>query len=291
MARYRFIFAEKANFSISLMSCVLRVSRSGYYAWRSERAHAPNARHDAFDSKVKAAHKASKGRYGSRRLQRELRESGIECSRTRVSSALRRLGLSARGRRRFKATTDSKHAFPIAPNILARNFTAELPNQAWVGDITYVPTREGWLYLAVLIDLYSRKVVGWAMSSRIDRKLVLTALSMAKGQRRPRPGLVHHTDRGSQYASEDYQDTLKNDGFQCSMSRKGDCWDNAVAESFFGTIKAEELRHYDFQNRQQARAIILEYLRWYNAFRRHSTIGLISPNSFEKLYMQPAVAA
>lgn len=291
MERYRFIRAEEANFRVVTMCRVLRVSRSGYYAWRCDRAHVAPSRNAAFDAKVEAAHRASRGRYGSRRVQRELNEAGIRCSRNRVAHAMRRLDLKARGRRRFKATTDSKHTFEVAPNLLERNFAAAQPNRAWVGDITYVPTHEGWLYLAVLIDLYSRRVVGWATSRHIDRHLVLDALRMALGARRPAAGLIHHTDRGSQYTSNDYRDALKGAGLVCSMSRKGDCWDNAVAESFFATIKVEELRHHDFATREHARDAILQYLCWYNAHRRHSTLGLVSPARFEAHHTHLPIAA
>lgn len=291
MERYRFIRAEEARFSIVAMCRVLRVSRSGYYGWRRERADVPTSRNEAFDAKVEAAHRASRERYGSRRVQRELNELGIRCSRTRVACAMRRLQLKARGRRRFKATTDSNHSFAVAPNLLERNFAANRPNEAWVGDITYVPTREGWLYLAVLIDLHSRRIIGWATSRHIDRNLVLDALRMALGTRRPSAGLIHHTDRGSQYASKDYRKALDNAGIVCSMSRKGDCWDNAVAESFFATIKVEELRHHDFATRDEARDAILHYLCWYNAHRRHSTLGLVSPARFESIHTDIPIAA
>lgn len=282
MTRYRFILAEEACFRVVTMCRVLRVSRSGYYSWRRDRAHVTTARNEKFDDDVEKAHQASHGRYGSRRLQRELNERGIRCSRTRVACAMRRRGLKARGRRRYRATTDSNHSFDIAPNVLQRNFSASRPNKVWVGDITYIPTREGWLYLAVLIDLHSRRVVGWSIAERIDRHLVLGALRMALGARKPPRGLIHHTDRGSQYASNDYRRALNAAGLVCSMSRKGDCWDNAVAESFFATIKAEELRHHDFVSRNQARDAILQYLCWYNAHRRHSTLGLVSPAHFEE---------
>jgi transposase InsO family protein len=288
--RYRFVLAQEANFGIAAMCGVLRVSRSGYYEWRNERAHVVSTRFDAFDTQVAAAFTASHRRYGSRRLQEELKTLGVVCSRNRVVGAMRRLALQPRAQRRFKVTTDSAHTFDVAPNILDRNFSAASPNQAWVGDITYVWTREGWLYLAVLIDLHSRRVVGWGISEHIDRHLVLDALAMALGTRRPAPGLVHHTDRGSQYASNDYRKALAAAQIVCSMSRKGNCWDNAPAESFFASIKGEELAHNDFATRSQARDAILHYLCWYNAHRRHSTLGNISPAHFETK-PQPSILA
>ena len=221
MTRYRFIHGEEANHAISTMCRVLKVSRSGYYDWRANRAGRPAARHAKFDAHVRAAFDRSRGRYGSRRIEAELNANGIPCSRTRVAAAMRRNGLTARGRRKFKATTDSKHKMPVAKNLLDREFQPAAPNQAWVGDITYVWTSEGWLYLAVLIDLWSRRVVGYATSRFIDRKLVLSALTMAVGLRGRHAGLLAHTDRGSQYASDDYQRALRDAGFVCSRSRKG----------------------------------------------------------------------
>lgn len=289
MARYRFIHTEKANHSIVMMCRILEVSRSGYYSWR-ERRNEP-AIYAVFDLHVRAAFRASYGRYGSRRIQRELQEDGVPCSRYRVVASMRRSGLYARGRRRFKATTDSRHRHPIAPNLLERDFSPAGPNQAWVGDITYIPTRQGWLYLAVLVDLWSRRVVGYATSARIDRHLVLDALKMAQGLRRPAPGLVHHTDRGSQYASNDYRAALDDAGLHCSMSRKGDCWDNAPAESFFSTIKTECLHRETFVTRAEATETAVDYIRWYNATRRHSTIGLVSPAAYEAFSIQQSMAA
>jgi putative transposase len=205
---------------------------------------------------------------------------------------MRENGLRGRRRRRFRHTTDSNHAMPIAPNTLARNFTAEAPNEVWVTDITYIWTREGWLYLAAILDLYSRRVVGWSMSERMTRQLVLDALSMAVRARTPPVGLLHHSDRGSQYASADYRAALVAAGMQCSMSRKGDCWDNAVAESFFSTLKAELVHEADWATRVEARTAIFEYLEvFYNRRRRHSSIGYVSPVAFELSYEQAQMAA
>jgi transposase InsO family protein len=196
---------------------------------------------------------------------------------------MRAAGIRARQRRRFVHTTDSRHGFPVAPNVLARRFHVERPDQVWAGDITYIPTHEGWLYLAVLLDLCSRRVVGWAMSTHIDRELVLASLRMALDQRSPQPGLLHHTDRGSQYAADDFQIELAKHGIRCSMSRKGNCWDNAVAESFFSTLKGELVDRADFLTRDQARSAIFEYVEgFYNRTRLHSTLGYESPASFER---------
>ena len=281
MERYRFIHAEEAHFSVVPMCRLLGVSRSGYYGWRERGDSDRNARTASFDAEVRAAHLKSQMRYGSRRVQCELHENGLGCSRTRLACAMRRCGLVARARRLFKATTDSNHQLEVAPNLLSRAFHASRPNKAWVGDITYLWTRQGWLYLAILIDLHARRVVGWAMSEQIDRHLVLGALRMAIGMRRPKAGLLHHTDRGSQYASRDYRQALQAAGIVCSMSRKGNCWDNAPAESFFATLKVEELRHFEFNTRDEARDKVLQYICWYNAHRRHSTLGLLSPATFE----------
>jgi transposase InsO family protein len=194
-------------------------------------------------------------------------------------------GLSARRRRRFCRTTDSNHPFPIAENLLQRKFTTDAPNKVWVTDITYIPTREGWLYLSAIIDLHSRAVVGWAMSEQIDTQLCLKALQMAVRARQPAAGLIHHSDRGSQYASHDYRQALKAYGMLCSMSRKSDCWDNAVAESFWATLKNELAMHTDFDTRVQARSLIFEYIEsFYNLRRRHSSIAYRSPKQHEDLY-------
>ena len=270
---------------------VLQVSRSGYYEWCAvQRANAPR-KNAEFDAQVRAVFAASRGRYGSRRIQAELNAKGIECSRTRVAASMRRSGLRAKKRRKFKATTDSNHNKPIAPNRLERDFSPDGPNEAWVGDITYIWTTEGWLYLAVLIDLWSRRVVGYATSERIDRHLVLDALRMATGLRGKHDGLVAHTDRGSQYASADYQAALRHAGFVCSMSRKGNCWDNAPAESFFSTLKTEAVFGRVFRTRADAHAELVEYIVWYNAERRHSTLGGLAPAQFEALSTQSQLAA
>lgn len=280
--KFVFISAEKAQYSVSLLCSVLEVSRSGYYAWcarpPSERAIADRE----LTEEIRNIHDSSKQRYGSPRIQEELAANDTRVGRKRVARLMKENGLSARTKPRFVKTTDSNHEFPVAPNLLQRDFSADAPNETWVGDITYLDTREGWLYLAVLIDLYSRRVVGWAMSERIDTALAAGALRMALAQRKPQRGLIHHTDRGSQYASHQYRRMLRDVGADSSMSRKGDCWDNAVAESFFATLRKELTNRVDFATRDAARSSVFEYIEaFYNRVRRHSTIKYQSPNDFE----------
>jgi len=234
----------------------------------------------------------SHGRYGSPRVHAVLAGQGVQISRKRVARLMREQGLCARRPRRFRKTTDSNHRFPIADNLLERSFEVDAPNTAWAGDITYIPTREGWLYLAILLDLYSRIVVGWAMRDDMERQLCLDALTMALTSRRPGRGLLHHTDRGSQYASHDYRAALDAKGLVCSMSRKGDCWDNAVAESFFKTLKTELVDDADFATRAQARRAIFEFIEvWYNRQRLHSHLDYRSPTEYEALPLSAALAA
>jgi transposase InsO family protein len=235
---------------------------------------------------VAAIHAESKRRYGSPRIHDELRERGRRVGRKRVARVMRDRGLRARGgRRRRPRTTDSRHALPVAANLLARSFRVDEPNVAWVGDITYLPTAEGWLYLAVLLDLFSRRVVGYALSERIDTELVLTALRRALATRRPTGALLHHTDRGSQYASHAYRAVLEAHGLVASMSRRGDCYDNAVAESFFSTLEMELVIESDWATKAQAAVAVSEYIDgFYNPVRRHTTIGSMSPIAFERLH-------
>ena len=251
--RFAFIAAEKAAFPVRLLCRTLAVSRAGFYAWQA-RPPAPRARADErLGLEIAAIHAESRQRYGSPRIHAELTERGCRTSRKRVARLMRVRGLAARRRRRFRVTTQSRHPFPVAPNVLARQFERTVPDQAWVTDITYIPTGEGWLYLAVILDLCSRFAVGWAMSERITDDLTLDALGMALARRRPPQGLLHHSDRGSQYASGDYQKLLECHGIICSMSRRGDCWDNAVAESFFATLKVELVHDATWDTRTAAR--------------------------------------
>lgn len=289
--RFAFIAAEKAAFPVRLLCRTLQVSRAGFYAWQA-RSPAPRARaDDRLGLEIAAIHAESRQRYGSPRIHAELADRGCRTSRKRVARLMRVRGLAARRRRRFRVTTQSRPPFPIAPNVLARQFQRVVPDQAWVTDVTYIPTGEGWLYLAVVLDLCSRFAVGWAMSERITEALSLDALGLALARRRPPPGLLHHSDRGSQYASGDYQRVLAQHRIVCSMSRRGDCWDNAVAESFFATLKVELVHDAVWATRAAARTELFDYLEvFYNGQRRHSALGYLSPRVFEQRHEQDAVA-
>jgi putative transposase len=286
------IDAEKEHWPVEAQCEVLGVSRSGYYAWKG-RPQAPRAKADAeLVVEIKAAHKVGRKAYGSPRVHRELRANGRRVGRKRVERLMRREGIVGRKKRRFRHTTDSNHPDPIAPNTLNRTFTVPLPNTAWVTDVTYVWTREGWLYLAAILDLFSRRVVGWAASSNNDRALALDALARATSTRNPDAGLLHHSDRGSVYASADYGDALTKIGAVKSMSRRANCWDNAVAESFFATIKGEMIDHEEYETRAEAIAAIDDYIEcFYNTRRRHSAIGYVSPVEFEMMFVRERLAA
>lgn len=274
--------AEKAYYPVRLLCRCLAVSRSGYYAWR-KRPRCARAREDSrLAVEVAASHAGSRRTYGSPRVHRDLRDQGHRISRKRVARLMKGLGLAGRPKRRFRATTNSNHSFPVAPNLLMREFHVEAPNTAWVTDITYVATQEGWLYLAVILDLFSRRVVGFSMSDRMTRQLVLEALHRALQGRPGVEDLIHHSDRGSQYASLDYRQALTDAGITCSMSRRGNCWDNAVAESFFGTLKVELLYEMPLGTRRHTEEAIEEYIQgFYNVRRRHSSLDYQSPLEFE----------
>jgi len=282
--KYRFISVHRETFKVGRMCRLLKVSRSSYYAWLKRPESMRSRENRRLKDKIRVLHKASHGIYGSPRIHRDLVDDGIRCGKNRVARIMREAGIRSRTKRKFKATTNSKHNLPVAPNLLNQDFAAEAQDRAWVGDITYILTDEGWLYLAVLLDLYNREVVGWAASSRITRQLAIDALQMALGKRSPDQGLLHHTDRGSQYASGDYQKVLKEHGMICSMSRKGNCYDNAVAESFFGRLKSEWVNHQRYLSRSDAIQSLFYYIEiFYNRKRRHSSIDYVTPQEYETI--------
>jgi putative transposase len=289
--RFAFISEEKVAFPIAVLCRVMAVSPSGYYASLGRPASLHSCRDRDLSKRIAAVHHKSRRRYGSPRVHADLKASGDRVGRKRVARLMHENKLVARCRRRFRITTDSKHGFPIAPNLLERNFTAPCPNESWVTDITFLWTLQGWLYLAVILDLFSRRVVGWATSRNVDRHLALTALDMALGLRQPGSGLVHHSDRGSTYASDDYRRALEAGHIECSMSRKGDCWDNAVAESFFATLKRELEGIEDFESWEAANLSIGEYIEgFYNPCRRHSALNYKSPIEFELIHSMKKAA-
>jgi putative transposase len=279
---FTFILAEKASFPVTVLCEVLDVSTSGFYAWRKRRKSARQVEDEALTVEITAEHVAGRESYGTRRIHRALKKKGRRVSAKRIRRIRKQAGLQVKRRKRYKATTDSKHAEAIAPNVLGRAFEVAKPNTVWVTDVTYVWTLEGWLYLAVIVDLCSRRVVGWATSPNNDTALALLALTHAVLPRRPPRGWLHHSDRGSVYASADYRNALEVLGAIVSMSRKGNCWDNAVAESFFATLKGECLDHETLFTRTRATAVIGDYINeFYNLYRTHSTIGYLSPIEFE----------
>ena len=290
--RFVFIHAERARYPVRVLCSVLDVSRSGYYAWIDRPGAARTAADEQLAVEIVAAHQRSRATYGSPRVHSELRARGIRVGRKRIERLMRERGIQARRKRRFRRTTDSKHAHPIAPNVLGRNFAVKSANAVWVTDVTCIWTAEGWTFLAVMLDLFARRVVGWAASEANDTALALSALGHALRDRNPGPGLIHHSDRGSPYASGEYRRALAERGIVASMSRKGDCWDNAVAESFFATIKAELVEHEVYATHDAAVASIAEYIeRFYNPQRRHSHLGQVSPIEFELKAKVAALAA
>jgi len=283
--------AEKANFEVRLMCNVLGVSPSTYYEWEREQESEHSKRDAELLVLVRRIFVEFQGRYGAPRIHDELAGQGINVSRKRVARLMREAGLKAKGRRKYKATTDSNHSLPIAPNLLKRNFEVDLPNTVWVADITYIWTRQGWMYLAVILDLYSRKVVGWSLAERMAASLVCDALDAAVRLRRPGAGLVFHSDRGSQYASKIFRRRLWRYRMRQSMSRKGNCWDNAVAESFFATLKKELVRNHVFETRAHARSEVFEYIEvFYNRRRSHSLLDYETPDGFESCINNKNVA-
>lgn len=287
--KYAWIEPHRAIYPLALMCSLLQVSVNGFRAWlrggSPDRKRLTDAQLVALMGGIQAEVKCA---YGSPRMLDELRGRGFRVGKARVERLMREHGMRARHKRRFKATTDSKHSLPVAPNLLERDFTPAAPNRSWSADLTYVWTDEGWLYLAVVLDLFNREVVGWAIKQRMSADIVIDALTMAWFRRHPEPGLIHHSDRGSQYASHAFQAKLSEYGMHCSMSRKGNCWDNAPTESFFNSLKNERVHGQRYRTRQEAIADVFEYIEvFYNRSRRHSTLGSRSPIQF----MQDWIAA
>lgn len=281
--KYGFIRAHQDQFSVSRMCVVLQVSRNGYYDWRDRPESKRSKENRTALSQIREVHACSREAYGALKTWRELMARGFQWGRHRIAKLRREAGIEAKRKRRFRVTTQSRVGVVAAKNRLKQCFKAKAVNRVWVGDITFVATAEGWLYLAVLIDLYSRRVVGWAMSERIDQQLVLDALNMALLQRRVKPGLIHHTDQGRQYSSAAYLAVLKQHGMIASMSRRGNCYDNAVAESFFSSLKNELIHHNSFRTRGEARTMIFEYVEvFYNRQRRHQSLDYCSPVDYER---------
>lgn len=280
--KYAWIDAHRQEFALADLCAALAVSISGYRAWK--RGGKPN-RQRLTDSQlvalIWAVHAELKGAYGSPRMVRELRARGFPASKERVERLMRQHNIRARHKRRYKVTTDSKHSLPVAENLLDRNFQPSAPNQAWTSDITYLWTEEGWLYLAIVMDLFNREIVGWSLKPRMTSEIVTDALTMAWFRKRPAPGLLHHSDRGSQYASHAFQEKLRKYGMTCSMSRKGNCWDNAPTESWFNSFKNERIHGVRYATHADMKAASFEYIEvFYNRKRLHSTLGYRSPVQF-----------
>jgi putative transposase len=289
--RFRFVAAERASFPVRMLCRVVGAAASGFYAWlrRGPGSDRREAADRGLRARVGAIFAASRGTYGSPRVHAELRARGVRVGRGRVARLMREGGLSARPRRRAPRTTDSRHGHPVAPNLLERRFTADRPDAVWLADISYLPTGEGWLYLAAIKDLATREIVGWSMADHLGADLACDALLMAIRHRQPPRGLIHHSDRGVQYASEPYQAILARHGLRCSMSRRGNCLDNAPMESFFGSLKTELVHRTRFLTREAARQAVLEYVEgFYNRRRRHSALGFLTP---AQAYEQMARAA
>jgi transposase InsO family protein len=269
-------------FPVQKMARALELSSSRYYAWLKSPVTEYEKRDQELGEVIERIYKENRGSYGSPRIYLDLKDEGIRCSRKRIARIMREKGLVGRQKRRFKVTTDSDHELPVVPNLVNRDFTVDAPNKVWVSDITYIWTMEGWLYLCIILELFSRMAVGWAMDSRITKELAISALSMAVTHRRPEAGLVFHSDRGVQYASKEFRERIEGFEMVQSMSRKGDCWDNACAESFFATLKTEEVFHHTYRTRAEAMQRIFEYIAvFYNRKRRHSFLDYVSPEEFE----------
>jgi putative transposase len=283
--KYQFVEKHRKQYLVNRLCLMLGIRRSSYYAWKKRKPSQQAQNNQTLIAQIRRIHKKYRKTYGSPRMYVQLKKEEIPCSQKRVARLMRQDGLKGQRKYRKVITTNSNHDFPVAPNVLNREFSAEKPNQKWVGDITYIPTDEGWLYLAGILDLFSRKIVGWATSDLIDATLVEKALRMALYQRSPARGLLHHSDRGSQYASHQIRHILADNQILVSMSAKGNCYDNAVMESFWGTLKNEWVNQQKYQTRSQARTDIFSYIEgFYNTVRLHSTLGYVSPAQFEATY-------
>ena len=280
--RYPFIDVEKANYPVVILCRVMHVSRAGFYAWQKRLPSKRQREDESLRKRIRAIHFQSRKTYGAPRIFKALRNEGEQVGLHRVERLCREDAVRACYKRKYRVTTQSGHVLPVAENILNREFRPMAPNRVWAGDITYVATNEGWLYLATVLDLYPRRVIGWSMGTSLQGNLVKDALYMALDRRGKIDGVLHHSDRGVQYASSDYQEILDREGLRCSMSRKGNCWDNAVVESFFKTLKVECVYRQKFQTREQARQTIFEYIEvFYNRQRIHSTLDYRSPVDYE----------
>ena len=286
--RFQFIEAHREDFDVQVMCEVLDVSRSGYYTWRTRPASQREMADAVYVEQIKQFYDDSQQTYGYERIWHDFQESGIPCGKHRVRRLMRQEGLVVKQTKRYKRTTKANQDHQPAPNLLGGDFEAKSPNAKWCADITYIPTQEGWLYLAVILDLFSRRIVGWAMDKRMAQQLVSNALQMALHQRQPLEPLMHHSDRGSQYTSQAFQELLADNNITPSMSGRGNCYDNATVESFFGTLKAELVNHAVYRTRQEAMTDIFFYIEgFYNRTRRHSALAFLSPADFETAFAQP----
>jgi len=282
--KYAWIKKHVKEFAVSSMCDVLQISTSGYYGWPEHKPSEQQQRRGHIAQAAARFYFESERIYGYRKIYEDLRQANIDCCRETVRRIMNQIGLFSRVKRKFVHTTDSDHDMAVAQNLLDRDFTAAAVNKKWAADITYISTEQGWLYLAAVMDLYSRKIIGWAMSEHIDSDLVTSALKIAISQRKPQTGLLHHSDRGSQYASDNFQDLLEDNGIVCSMSRKGNCWDNACMESFFGSLKTEWVRDKKYSGFTEAKKDIFKYVEiFYNRRRRHASLGYLSPAAYEEL--------
>ena len=282
--KYEFVKEQASDFPVKILCRMLDVQRSGYYEWRDRPCPVIAPEELVLRRRMKELFTASRGSLGSRMMMRNLRDEGFEIGRERVRRLMKRLNLQVKAKRKYKVTTDSKHAFPVAANVLNRAFAPPAPNKVWGTDISFIWSQQGWVYLAVVIDLYSRRVIGWSIDRRMKKSLVIRALMMAINLRNPPAGLIHHSDRGSQYASRAYQNMLKQHGMICSMSRKGNCWDNSPVERFFSSLKREWIGDRLYRTREEAIADVREYVAvYYNSKRLHSTLGYTTPMNYEKI--------